>query len=237
MPSRPSALSVDTHAPLYNRRWLLATVLSFVLIALWDAWGQDLAMAHLWGTAQGFALRDDHFLVTYMHQGMRNLGWVVVLALSLGVWLPFGLLRQLPTARRVQLLVSILASLAVVAILKRSSATSCPWDLSMFGGVADYVSHWRWGLHDGGAGHCFPAGHAAAGFSFVGGYFALARNAPRAARWWLAVSLAVGLLLGVGQQMRGAHYMSHTLWTAWLCWTAGLAIDMAMARRHRQAAV
>lgn len=164
MPSRPSALSVDTHAPLYNRRWLLATVLSFVLIALWDAWGQDLAMAHLWGTAQGFALRDDHFLVTYMHQGMRNLGWVVVLALSLGVWLPFGLLRQLPTARRVQLLVSILASLAVVAILKRSSATSCPWDLSMFGGVADYVSHWRWGLHDGGAGHCFPAGHAAAGF-------------------------------------------------------------------------
>ncbi|MDR0258351.1 MAG: phosphatase PAP2 family protein [Comamonas sp.] len=236
MPSCPPASFTDTRAPWYNPRWLLATVLSFLLIALWDASGQDLALAHVWGTAQGFALRDDHFLVTYMHQGMRNLGWVIVLALSLGVWLPFGLLRQLPTARRVQLLVSILASLAVVAILKRSSATSCPWDLSIVGGVAEYVSHWRWGVHDGGAGRCFPAGHAAAGFSFVGGYFALARDTPRAARWWLAVALAVGLLLGLGQQMRGAHYMSHTLWTAWLCWTAGLAIDMGMARRRSQTA-
>lgn len=236
MPFSPSTSSADIRAPWYNRRWLLATVLSFMLIALWDASGQDLALAHLWGTAQGFALRDDHFLVTYMHQGMRNLGWVVVLALSLGVWLPFGLLRQLPTARRVQLLVSILASLAVVAILKRSSATSCPWDLSIFGGVAEYVSHWRWGVQDGGAGHCFPAGHAAAGFAFVGGYFALARDTPRAARWWLATAITIGLLLGIGQQMRGAHYMSHTLWTGWLCWTAALAIDMGMAGRRSQAA-
>ena len=90
-------------------------------------------------------------------------------------------------------------------------------------------------MHDGGAGRCFPAGHAAAGFSFVGGYFALARDTPRAARWWLAVALVMGLLLGLGQQMRGAHYMSHTLWTAWLCWTVGLAIDMGMARRQRSA--
>lgn len=235
MPSCPPASFTDTRAPWYTPRWLLATVLSFLLIALWDVSGQDLALAQVWGTAEGFALRDDHFLVTYMHQGMRNLGWVIVLVLSLGVWLPFGLLRKLPTARRVQLLVSILASLAVVAILKRSSATSCPWDLSLFGGVAEYVSHWRWGVHDGGAGRCFPAGHAAAGFSFVGGYFALARDTPRAARWWLAVALVMGLLLGLGQQMRGAHYMSHTLWTAWLCWTAGLVIDMGMARRRLSA--
>ena len=158
MPSCPPVPLTEPRPALYNPRWLLATVLSFLLIALWDVSGQDLALAQVWGTAQGFALRDDHFLVTYMHQGMRNLGWVIVLALSLGVWMPFGLLRKLPTARRVQLLVSILASLAVVAILKRSSATSCPWDLSLFGGVAEYVSHWRWGVHDGGAGRCFPAG-------------------------------------------------------------------------------
>ena len=31
-------------------------------------------------------------------------------------------------------------------------------------------------------------------------------------------------LLGLAQQMRGAHFMSHTLWTAWLCWTCGMAL-------------
>jgi hypothetical protein len=38
-------------------------------------------------------------------------------------------------------------------------------------------------------------------------------------------------MLGVSQQLRGAHYMSHTLWTAWICWVVGFAIDLAAAPR------
>ena len=57
----------------------------------------------------------------------------------------------------------------------------------------------------------------------MGGYFVLRDRAPRAARIWLAAALAAGLVLGVSQQMRGAHFMSHTLWTAWLCWTVAWA--------------
>ena len=219
------SLTTPCPAATTPTRWIVITLMAFVLVSLWDVGGQDVAAAHWWGNAQGFALRDNHFLVLYMHEAMRMLGWVLVVALSIGVWFPFGVLRRLPTARRVQLVVSILVALAAIAILKRSSATSCPWDLSIFGGVAEYVSHWRWGVHDGGAGRCFPAGHAAAGFAFLGGYFALYRDAPRAARWWLAAALTMGVLLGMGQQMRGAHYMSHTLWTAWVCWTMGLLVD------------
>jgi membrane-associated PAP2 superfamily phosphatase len=33
--------------------------------------------------------------------------------------------------------------------------------------------------------------------------------------------MCIGFILGISQQMRGAHFMSHTLWTAWLCWTVG----------------
>ena len=33
--------------------------------------------------------------------------------------------------------------------------------------------------------------------------------------------LLAGLLLGLTQTVRGAHYPSHTLWTAWICWTTG----------------
>ena len=232
MHASPSlSLSTDSAAqPAPATRWLVITLIAFVLVSLWDVAGQDVAFARWWGSAQGFALRSNHFLVTYMHEVMRMLGWVVVVALSIGVWLPFGVLRRIPTYRRVQLVASVLLSLAVVATIKRTSATSCPWDLQLFGGVADYVSHWRWGVHDGGSGHCFPAGHAAAGFAFLGGYFALWRDAPKAARWWLAVALVVGTALGIGQQMRGAHYMSHTLWTAWVCWTMGLVVDFAVQR-------
>ncbi len=41
---------------------------------------------------------------------------------------------------------------------------------------------------------------------------------PRAARAWLAAALLAGLAFGGTQYLRGAHYPSHTLWTAWLCW-------------------
>jgi len=109
--------------------------------------------------------------------------------------------------------------------MKHGSRTSCPWDLDQFGGVARYVSHWSWARADGGPGHCFPAGHASAAFAFFGGYFVLARRVRGLARWWLLAAVVGGLLLGVTQQMRGAHYMSHTLWTAWLCWTTALLID------------
>ena len=233
MSSFPS-MPLHRTAATSTSRWMLVTVISLALVALWDAGGRDVALARWWGTAQGFAWRDSPFLVWYMHEAMRWLGWLLVLLLSVGVWFPVGVLRRVPIYRRVQLLISILASLALVAAIKRTSATSCPWDLALFGGVADYVSHWRWGVRDGGTGHCFPAGHAAAGFAFVGGYFALYRDAPRAARWWLAVALVMGVLLGLAQQMRGAHYMSHTLWTAWLCWTTGWVVDCLVQRRQQK---
>ena len=130
-------------------------------------------------------------------------------------------------AQRLQLVLTTLLSLLAVVSIKYISSTSCPWDLAEFGGVARYVSHWTLGVVDGGGAHCFPAGHASAGFAFFGGYFVLRDAAPRAARIWLWATLVVGLVLGISQQARGAHFMSHTLWTAWLCWTIAWLCDGA----------
>lgn len=107
---------------------------------------------------------------------------------------------------------------------------SCPWDLQQFGGVARYLSHWAWGVSDGGAGGCFPSGHASAGFAFVGGFFAFRHTLPLTARRWLIGALAAGLLLGLAQQVRGAHYMGHTLWTAWFCWAAAALVDQGVSQ-------
>lgn len=119
-----------------------------------------------------------------------------------------------------------LASAAAVAWLKSASTTSCPWDLAEFGGLAHYVPHWDWWAQDGGSGHCFPAGHASSGFAFIGAWFAF-RPCPPAARRWACGALAAGLVLGLAQQVRGAHFMSHTLWSGWVCWVVAWVIDLA----------
>ncbi|RSZ33262.1 MULTISPECIES: phosphatase PAP2 family protein [unclassified Variovorax] len=206
------------------------TLAALIALMAWDATGADLLLARMAGSHFGFPLRDNPFMVHVMHEGARNLSWALVTLLFAAIRWPFGLLRRLDTAGRVQLALTVLGSVIAVSALKHASHTSCPWDLQEFGGVARYVSHWSWGVSDGGPGGCFPAGHASAAFAYVGGYFVLRRVSSRAAAIWLWTAMAAGLVLGVSQQLRGAHYMSHTLWTAWVCWTVGFAIDAAVTR-------
>ena len=203
----------------------MATLVSLVVLLAWDVGGGDRWLAGLSGTANGFDLRDAFWLTGVMHRGGKGLSWALMLGLLAALRWPVGPLRRLWPAERWQLVLSALAAIALVSLLKRASTTSCPWELREFGGVAAYVSHWAWGVRDGGSGHCFPAGHASAALAYVGGWFALRRRAPREAACWLAASLVAGLALGLGQQLRGAHFMSHTLWTAWLCWLSGWAAD------------
>ncbi|RZI74572.1 MAG: phosphatase PAP2 family protein [Variovorax sp.] len=204
---------------------LAVTLVAFALLLTWDASGLDVSAARWFGTPVGFPWRDSRPLILWMHEVPRFASWALVIGLFLAIRWPVGVLRRLDLPSRVQLAVTVLASVLAVSLIKTHSQTSCPWDLQAFGGIARYVSHWRWGLDDGGPGKCFPAGHASAAFAYVGGWFAFRRNAPRLAGWWLACAVLAGLALGIGQQMRGAHYMSHTLWTAWICWSVGFAID------------
>jgi membrane-associated PAP2 superfamily phosphatase len=237
---RPWRRTIFLGRPLSLRGLWVLTAALLVLLALWDASGLDLALARLSGTAQGFAWRSQPTFVALAHTWPRRLSSALLLALVAGCWRPWGVLRALAPAQRRQLALSVVLAMVAVALLKRWSATSCPWDLAEFGGAVRYVSHWRWGVYDLGPGHCFPAGHASAGFGFVAGWFVLRRARLPLAMPWLMAALAGGAALGLAQQVRGAHYMSHTLWSAWLCWALGLALDTAVqaaarARRARAA--
>ena len=214
-------------APQYILRW---TVGSFLLLLAWDASGLDLAMAHWFGAAGGFALESHWLWRGVLHDDIRLWPWVIELGLLVCIFLPVGRFKQLPMARRAQLVLTTLAALLTVSTIKLHSHTSCPWDLQDFGGVATHVSHWAWEARDGGTGGCFPAGHASAGFAFVGGFFAFRHVLPWTARRWLAGAMLAGFVFGLAQQVRGAHYMSHTFWTAWLCWTVAAGMDAAVSR-------
>jgi membrane-associated PAP2 superfamily phosphatase len=206
------------------------TIALLLLALAWDASGLDLPLARLAGSASGFPWRDHWLLAGVLHEGGRRLAWLLASALCLSVWWPVGPLARIVPAERLQLAVSALLGALAVSLMKAASQTSCPWDLAGFGGLAHYASHWSV-RPDGGAGHCFPAGHAASGFSFVGGYFAFQDCDRRLACQWLATALAAGMVLGLAQQWRGAHFMSHTLWSAVVCWATTCAVRAAW-RRH-----
>ncbi|MEF8698678.1 MAG: phosphatase PAP2 family protein [Candidatus Accumulibacter sp. UW26] len=192
------------------------TLVALAGLLLWDASGGDLALAHWYGTGTGFAWRDAWLTHSLLHDGGRLLAWGVLGLLVVDALHP--LLSGPTRGERWHWIGVMLASGLLVPSLKLVSRTSCPWDLAEFGGVARYVSHWQIGVPDGGSGHCFPSGHAVAAFVFFGIYFLWREHRPLLARASLAAVLLVGSLFGWAQLARGAHYLSHTLWSAWLCW-------------------
>jgi membrane-associated PAP2 superfamily phosphatase len=206
--------------------WTFAAL--FVLL-LWDFSGVDMAVAHLAGDAGGFALRKHWFFSGIAHDGAKRLSWMLVLVLCAAVWWPFGPFKLLSVSRRFELAVAPLLAGTLISVIKAFSLTSCPWDLQTFGGMAHHLSHWRF-TPDGGSGHCFPGGHASHGFSMIAGYFVFRDVRPALARRWLVLALLAGLLLGLVQQWRGAHFMSHTLWTGWLCWVFLWGLDTLWRR-------
>jgi membrane-associated PAP2 superfamily phosphatase len=207
----------------------LSTALGLFGLIAWDWSGGDLALARLMATPTGFTARDGWFLTQVMHAGGRAVAGLLVVVVALALVRPFGPWRSLSRGHRLWLLAAVIGGMLLPATFKRLSDTSCPWDLAEFGGTVAWVSHWQWWQVDGGPGHCFPAGHASAGFAWIAGYFAWPRgSAP--SRLWLWGGLAAGLALGLGQQLRGAHFMSHTLWTAWICWTWAWGLSLLLAR-------
>jgi membrane-associated PAP2 superfamily phosphatase len=178
-----------------------------------------------------------------LHEGVRQAA--TGLFVLIGVWALWPVrwnhellsVLTLPRRERWAVLGLVTLSLIVVNLIKNASQTSCPWDLQAFGGPAVYVSHWTWGLADGGTGRCFPGGHASSAFAFL----ALAlpwlmppedtsRSEVAGWRWLLAVLFA-GAVAGTVQTVRGAHYPSHTLWTLVICGGVSLALWRLMLPR------
>lgn len=204
----------------------LFSSLAFIALMAWDFSGLDLLVVHAFADGSGFYARGNWWLDQILHLRAKQFAIVVYLALLVMVWWPQSFLRQLTRLQRAEIMVGITLSLITISTLKQFSLTSCPWDLQAFGGPAVYVSHWQWGVLDGGSGRCFPGGHVSSALAF------LALTLP-----WLASDLApqrrmgqrillgvvlCGVVLGTTQTLRGAHYPSHTFWTGFICW--GVAV-------------
>ena len=62
-------------------------------------------------------------------------------------------------------------------------------------------------------------------------YFLWRGRRPRAARGALLAAVLIGTLFSIGQQARGAHFVSHDLAGAALVWFVQLALYANLSRR------
>jgi membrane-associated PAP2 superfamily phosphatase len=210
---------------LQRRAWTISLALLGLLLAM-EFTQLDVALARVFfdPARRDFPLREVWFTTTVSHDAMRLAAGAALAWVALSPWLPLGFLRRLDRRARFYLLASTAASLIVVTGLKRLSYSFCPWDLVEFGGRAQYLRLLEWPAAGTVPGRCLPAGHVAAASAFLGGFFAFPPALRRTARTWLAAVLVLTAWTGLAQQARGAHFLSHTLWTAWWCWTLSTAL-------------
>ena len=208
---------------------LLATGAMLMAASGWD---QALADRLYAAQGQGWPLRSAFATERLIHIGGRDLSTVAWLGV-LAAWLVArtrGVLSAWRTPLAI-LLASTLLATAVVAWIKSWSNMDCPWDLARYGGVREFVGLLSLRPVGMPRAACFPAGHASAGYAWMALYFFLLATRP-GWRWvGLSAGLLLGLLFGGAQQLRGAHFLSHDLWTAAICWTCALGGYLVFHRR------
>lgn len=123
-------------------------------------------------------------------------------------------------------------STSFVTPLKKVSQMHCPWSLEQYGGVEHFspLLGPRAEPVDK-PGNCWPGGHAAAGFALFALFFALRNTHPRCAKAALIAAMTLGVVFSLVRIAQGAHFLSHNLWTASLCWLISLAVYDLMLYR------
>lgn len=120
---------------------------------------------------------------------------------------------------RLRLRFVAIASLLIatpIAVIKHLSALHCPWDETRYGGFAPFLRLFDAVPSAMQPGHCFPAGHATVGLWLAALCVFWLPHKPKTAFSVFLAGLSVGFALGWVQQMRGAHFLFHTLWSTWL---------------------
>ena len=171
----------------------------------------------------GWYLKKSWWADALIHQGGHDL----ILAVGGGALLFWGWNRLRGGRaewRRAALYLALCIALGtgLAALGKATINRHSPWDYDRYGGTVPYVGLFQATAPGYPVGHGFPAGHASGGYALMGSYFIFYRRNRRLAVFGLLSGVAVGTVFAVGQQVRGAHFFSHNLWTILICWSVAL---------------
>lgn len=121
---------------------------------------------------------------------------------------------------------------ALVALGKATTNTFTPAQIRRYDGNAPYVKVigcFPPGDRPHKRGRGFPAGHASGGFALLA--LAGLASTRRGRTVGISIGLTVGSIMGTYQMFKGAHYLSHTIVTAFVCWVVFLTWRRIMPAR------
>lgn len=226
---------VRADATLLSARALRRLTIMLVAGALAILWlgrctDLDLMLADAVFDAQRrvFPWRDAWLTVTFNHVIVKQL----LMLLALGIvgyalvdaWRPRAGLSALGRLQLRTVALSAVLVPAVTSALKHLSTSHCPWDLLRYGGEQPYVRLFGTAPAATLPGQCLPAGHASSALWLVALAVCWLPERPSRARAAALLAIGAGATVGYLQQLRGAHFMTHTLWSIWIASTIVVAL-------------
>jgi membrane-associated PAP2 superfamily phosphatase len=235
VPTRPSESEAARFR--YRHLWLPLALFAVAVVAI-ETFALDWRIARAVYDWQGYRWLLKHWFVTetLIHRVGRNAS--IAAWLGVAVAWAVAMRRDAYAAWRAPLgylALSVLLTTLAVSWVKSWSNMDCPWDIDGLGGVRPYLSLFEARSTSLPHASCFPAGHASGGYAWMALYFFFAMTKPQWRRRGLAVGAIAGLVFGLGQQLRGAHFLSHDVWTAAICWFGALGVyTLFVSRAERR---
>ena len=218
------ALRANHNVSIKPLALLLLSALLLVFIYPKTGLDQRLIAPYFDAVNQQFSLKHHWVLESVLHTGLKYS--LIVVAISTLIISQIGPIYAPLKAYQQRLFwafMLMLISTTAVSILKSYSMHGCPNDLTQYGGDLPYLQLFDALPNGVSMGKCFPGGHASGGFALMAFYFAFSDVQPKFAKSMLLISITLGFVMGWAQMMRGEHFLSHNLWSAWLVWAICLA--------------
>jgi membrane-associated PAP2 superfamily phosphatase len=210
----------------HQTRWLLLT--AGVLLVVFEGTGLDTWISNFFYDAaqKSFPWKEQAWFESIFHVGLKwlMLGAGVLTACVVG-WR--GVLTKQVSIRQWGMGVAAMVMIPlVIVLLKWMTHRSCPWSLDVYGGAVPHMGMLAqlFDPHSRDAGQCFPAGHSAGGFMWLGWGLAVWHTHVRWRKVFLWVGVLAGTFMGLTRVMQGAHFVSHVLWAAWFAWVTALSL-------------
>jgi membrane-associated PAP2 superfamily phosphatase len=219
--------------------WCLLALAASAALILWI--GQftdiDLRLADMsFDRTRGvFPLQHAWFAEKFNHEILKVvLTCLASAAVVVAVWDAWRPHLNWAPSRRLGVRVLGLSAVSVpliISLLKRASTSHCPWDVDRYGGDAPYIRLMEMMPSGISAGHCLPGGHASSALWLIALAAFWMPGQPRKAFGVATLAMAFALSVGFVQQLRGAHFLTHTLWSAWIACAIVLA-NYVLAKRQ-----
>lgn len=209
-------INFSRHCYMRLKRVAVCCALMTLFIACTPLHAPDVLLTSPFYHGSRFILRDNA-AVDFLHSYAGKIPALIAALWFLRVaFFPKSLLKVnsiSPRKAALYALFTMLLSIGLVNLLKKLTGMDCPWDLKIYGGSAEASFPLYETLHSDFSGHCWPSGFSGGIFSLYAWCFYLCVRDKGKRTIILAFSLitALGLLGGVMQIARGAHFPSHII--------------------------